>query len=135
MPTSRTLLAVALLCASGAATRAADGNPATGEQIFKRCAVCHAIGPGAKIRVGPPLNGIVGRAWGAFPGFSYSQDIKDGAAAGKVWDVATLQDYVENPKHLAPHGKMAFPGLKTEQERADVISYLAQFDADGNKKP
>ena len=37
------------------------GDPAKGEQIFKTCGICHDLGPTAKIKVGPPLNGVVGR--------------------------------------------------------------------------
>jgi cytochrome c len=105
-----------------AAPAAAAGAPdlAKGENAFKKCMACHAVGPGAKAKVGPPLNGIVGAKWAHFEGYAYSQDIKDGAAAGKVW--------------LAPKGKMAFAGIKSETERADLIAYLAQFDLAGNKK-
>ncbi|WP_454916836.1 c-type cytochrome [Xanthobacter sediminis] len=127
---------LALLVFAGAA-RAEDapaGDAAKGEVVFKKCMACHAIGPGAKTKVGPPLNGIVGAKWAHFEGYPYSQDIKDGAAAGKVWDVATLDNYVTNPKVLAPKGKMAFPGLKDAGDRADLIAFLSQFDAEGNKK-
>lgn len=69
---------------------------------------------------------------GAFEGFSYSQDIKDGAAAGKVWDEATLDNYITNPKVLAPKGKMAFAGIKNDEAQG-YIAFLAQFNADGSK--
>ncbi|MFG1345047.1 cytochrome c family protein, partial [Xanthobacter autotrophicus DSM 431] len=49
----------------------------------------------------------------------------------KVWDLATLDDYIENPKHLAPKGKMAFAGIKSGDDRKDLIAYLATFGADG----
>ncbi|MFG1279063.1 cytochrome c family protein, partial [Xanthobacter autotrophicus] len=39
-----------------------------------------------------------------------------------------------NPKVLAPKGKMAFAGIKNEDERKDLIAFLAQFNADGSKK-
>lgn len=129
----RVLLASLLvLAATGAAL--AEPDVANGEKAFKKCMACHAIGPGAKPKVGPPLNGIVGAKWAHYEGFSYSNDIKDGSAAGKVWDEATLNDYLTNPKVLAPHGKMSFAGIKKDDERADLIAYLAQFDLEGNKK-
>lgn len=112
----------------------ADGDPAKGEQSFKVCMACHAIGPNAKNKIGPELNGIVGRKWGAAESFNYSSDLSAGKDQGKIWDDAQLSDYLENPKHLAPHGKMSFAGIKDEGQRADVISYLKQFDAQGNKK-
>ena len=125
---------VALLLGVAVAPAHADPDIAKGETVFKKCMACHAVGPDAKAKVGPPLNGIVGAKWAHFEGYSYSQDIKDGAAAGKVWDDANLNDYLENPKHLAPKGKMAFAGIRNEQERADLIAFLAQFKPDGSKK-
>ena len=129
----RLILASALLlAATGSAL--AEPDVAKGETAFRKCMACHVVGPGAKPRVGPPLNGIVGAPWAHFEGFNYSQDIKDGAAAGKTWDAATLDAYLTNPKDLVPKGKMAFAGLKGEAEPADLIAFLAQFNADGSKK-
>jgi len=110
------------------------GDPAKGEQIFKTCHICHDIGPTAKIKVGPPLNGIVGRPWASWPGYSYSQGLQDGKAKGNVWTAAELEKWLENPRAVVPGTKMIFPGLKSAAQRADVISYLSQFDEKGNKK-
>jgi cytochrome c len=122
------------LALAGIASTAQAGNPAAGEQAFKVCTACHAVGPNATNKVGPELNGVVGRKWGAAPNFSYSADIANGGTAGKVWDEATLSAYLENPKHVAPNGKMPFAGLKDATKRDDVIAYLKQFDQSGNKK-
>ncbi|RTL50916.1 MAG: cytochrome c family protein [Bradyrhizobiaceae bacterium] len=129
----RSILAAATLLAFSSCAHA-DGDPAKGEQAFRVCMACHAVGPGAKTKVGPELNGVVGRKWGSAEGYSYSTDLSDGNAQGKVWDEATLDDYLTNPKHLAPHGKMGFTGFPQAEKRADVIAYLKQFDAQGNKK-
>lgn len=129
--------AVASACFSlllGSAGHAADGDPGKGEQVFKQCAACHAVGPGARTKIGPELNGAVGRKWGSVAGYSYSSDLKEGGESGKVWDEATLDDYLTNPKHLAPRGKMPFAGIKDPQQRANIIAYLRQFAADGAKK-
>lgn len=112
----------------------AEPDLAKGEQSFRKCAPCHAVGPDAKPKVGPPLNGIVGRKWAQYPGFTYSEDLMAGAAAGKVWDEATLDAYLANPKAVAPQGRMAFFGIKPANERADLIAYLKQFGPDGDKK-
>jgi cytochrome c len=114
--------------------QAADGDPAKGEQSFRICGACHSIGADAKNKIGPELNGVVGRKWGSVDDYSYSSDLSAGKDQAKVWDEATLNDYLENPKHLAPHGKMSFAGFKSENQRADVIAYLKQFDDKGNKK-
>lgn len=110
------------------------GDAAKGEQIFKTCGICHDIGPTAKIKVGPPLNGIVGRPWASWPGYSYSQGLQDGKAKGNVWTADLIEKWLENPRALVPGTKMIFPGLKTAEQRANVIAYLSQFDIKGNKK-
>jgi cytochrome c len=127
-------LAISLVLTAAICTPAFAADPANGEQVFKTCLACHAVGPNAKNKVGPELNGIVGRTWGAAEGFSYSQDLAEGKAAGKRWDEGTLDQYIENPKAVAPKGKMPFAGLKDATKRADLIAYLKQFDAAGNKK-
>ncbi len=112
----------------------ADPDIAKGEKSFMKCMACHAVGPGAKTKVGPPLNGIVGAKWAQFPGYTYSDDLKAGGEAGKVWDEATLDAYLANPKAVAPAGRMAFFGIKPAAERADLIAYLKQFNAAGEKQ-
>lgn len=128
------LILACMLFAAATGTALADPDVAKGEAAFRKCMACHAVGPDAKTKVGPPLNGIVGAKWAHFEGYAYSQDIKDGAAAGKVWDEKTLSDYLANPKMLVPKGKMAFAGIRSEDERRDLIAFLAQFDAAGAKK-
>lgn len=128
-----TALGAAVLVAM-ASSAWADGDPAKGEVVFKKCAVCHMVGPDAKAKVGPPLNGIVGAPWGHVEGYAFSKPLLEGKAAGKVWDVATLDAYLEAPKKIIPGGKMAFAGLRKPEERADVIAYLSQFNAAGEKQ-
>lgn len=130
----RALLSLLLLLPLLVAPALADPDLAKGEQSFRKCMACHAVGPGAKPKVGPPLNGIVDAKWGQFPGFAYSDDIKAGGEAGKVWDEATLDAYLLNPKAVVPQGRMVFFGIKPAAERADLIAYLRQFAADGSRK-
>ncbi|MEP9354513.1 c-type cytochrome [Xanthobacter sp. KR7-65] len=129
----RVMFASAVLLAAMTGAAFAEPDVAKGEIAFKKCMACHAVGPDAKVKVGPPLNGIVGAKWAHFDGYAYSADIKDGGAAGKMWDAATLDAYIANPKALAPKGKMAFAGIKSDDERKDLIAFLAQFKADGSK--
>ena len=129
----RFILPFVLLVGSVAAAHA-EPDLAKGEQVFKQCAACHAVGPDAKAKVGPPLNGIVGQKWAQFPGFSYSNDLKTGGAAGKVWDEATLDASIANPKAVAPQGRMPFGGIKNEADRANLIAFLKQFSATGEKQ-
>jgi len=122
------LTALALAASLGAA---AAQDAAAGENTFKVCKACHQIGEGAKNAVGPVLNGIVGRTAGTAEGYNYSDANKN---SGLTWDEATLTVYLKDPKAKVPGTKMAFPGLKKDEDIANVIAYLKQFGADGKKK-
>jgi cytochrome c2 len=89
--------------------------------------VCHDIGEGAKSKIGPPLNGIVGRKAGSVQGYPYSSDLQALASQGFVWDEKNIDKYLQDPKSIVGKGKMVFPGLKDEQDRKDVIAYLQKF--------
>jgi len=104
---------------------------AAGETSFKKCLACHAIGPGAKNKVGPELNGLDGRKAGSVEGYSYSAANKE---SGLTWDEATFKEYIRDPKAKIPKTKMAFAGIKNEKEIDNLWAYLAQFKADGSKK-
>jgi nitrite reductase (NO-forming) len=106
-----------------AAEAGSDG--AAGRQVFRKCQACHSIEPGKNL-LGPSLSGIVGRKAGSESSYSYSPAMKQ---AGLVWDVATLDAYLADPEKVVPGNKMPFPGLKTAQDRTDVIAFLA---ASGN---
>lgn len=118
-------LLLALLILPGlAAAAAAEGDAAKGETVFKKCRICHDVGEGAKIKVGPPLTAIVGARAAGNPDFNYSAKLKQLGAEGFVWTEAMLSDYLTDPRQLVPGGKMAFPGLKKDEDRQDVIAYL-----------
>jgi len=114
-----TLLGLGLM----AATALADGDAVKGEQIFKKCMACHSVTDKTN-KVGPYLVGVVGRKVASIEGFNYSDSMKEYAATGAVWDEATLNTYLENPKAVVTKTKMAFAGLKKEDERADLIAFL-----------
>ncbi len=106
---------------SGAAL--ADGDAVKGETVFKKCMACHAIADKIN-KVGPHLVGLVGRAVATVEGYAYSDSMKNYAATGAVWDELTLQAYLENPKAIVAKSKMAFLGIKKEEERNDLIAFL-----------
>lgn len=107
----------------------AEGDAANGEKIFKKCKICHQVGDKAKDGVGPVLNGVIGRTAGTLESFDkkYSAAMKEKGAGGLVWSEETIAQYLSDPKGFVPKNKMAFIGLKKEQERADVIAYLKTF--------
>ena len=125
---SASVLAITL-AVSGGIAKAQDVT--AGETSFKKCAPCHAIGEGAKNKVGPELNGLNGRKSGSAEGYSYSDANKK---SGITWDEPTFKEYIKDPKAKVPGTKMAFAGIKNEKETADLWAYLAQFGADGKKK-
>lgn len=107
----------ALLAAAPAAR--ADG----GEAIFKKyCMVCHTVEAG-KNKIGPSLAGIVGRKSGSVPGFNYTEANKN---SGVTWDEKTLDTYLTDPRKFIPGTKMLFAGLKSEDDRKELIEYLKE---------
>ena len=114
-----------------AASSASAQDVAAGKSSFAKCMACHAIGEGAKNKVGPELNGLNGRKAGTVAGYSYSEANK---GSGLTWDEATFKEYIKDPKAKVPGTKMAFAGIKREQEVNDLWAYVSQFDADGKVK-
>ena len=122
------LLSLALCLAGLGSARAQDA--AAGEKVFAQCRACHQIGETAKNAVGPVLNGVIGRKAGTVEGYSYSPANKN---SGITWDEATFSEYIKDPKAKVPGTKMVYAGLKDEQKIKDLLAYLKQFDASGQK--
>ena len=126
------LAALGLAAATGTASAA---DVAAGEKVFAKCKVCHAVGEGAKNKVGPEINGLAGRKMASVADFKgYGADLKAMGEAGKVWDAATLATYLTDPKAFNPGTKMAFAGVKDATELENVVAYVMQFGADGKVK-
>lgn len=87
------------------------------------------MGAEARNRVGPHLNDVFGRTAGAIDGFRYSKSMERAYGDGLVWDLDTLDAYLENPRILISGTRMSFRGLKDPGERGDVLAYLRQFSA------
>ena len=101
-----------------------------GEKSFNKCRACHQVGETAKNGVGPPLNGLFGRKSGSYDGYSYTEANK---TSGITWDDAVFSEYIKDPKAKIPGTKMAFAGIKNEQEIKDLTAFLKQFNKDGKK--
>ena len=120
----RCLIALAVAAASTllAAFPAQAQNADTGQKAFKQqCGLCHDTAAG-KNRVGPSLFGVFGRKSGAVDGFHYSDANKN---SGLTWDQATLDKYLADPRGTVPGTTMTYAGVKSEEQRHDIIAYLA----------
>jgi cytochrome c len=124
---SSLVVVTSLISVSGALAQDATA----GKSSFNKCLACHAIGEGAKNKVGPELNGIDGRKSGTAEGYSYSDANKN---SGITWSKDQFLEYIKEPKAKIPGTKMVFAGIKNEKEANDLWAFLAQYDKDGKTK-
>ena len=106
----------------------AEGDAKKGEKVFKKCKACHAVGEGAKNKVGPMLNGIIGAPAGQVADFKYSDALLAKAEEGLVWDDAAMAAFLTKPKDFIDGTKMSFAGLRKEADIANVVAYLQTFE-------
>lgn len=126
----RVLIAAVAMVLTGAAAHAQDAT--AGAAVFKKlCTTCHDVGPTAKNKVGPVLNGIDGRKSGSIAGFSYSDANKN---SGITWGEDAFLDYIKDPKAKIPNTKMVFVGIKAENDAKNLWAFLKQYDAEGKTK-
>jgi cytochrome c len=125
------LSALIIIASSAAASAALAQDAAAGKSSFNKCLACHAVGDGAKNKVGPQLNGLDGRNSGTAPDYSYSDANKN---SGITWNEAQFKEYIKDPKAKIPSTKMAFAGIKNEKEINDLWAFLSQYDKDGKTK-
>ena len=99
----------------------AQANPEKGATEAKKCAACHSEEKGGPIKIGPPLWGVIGRKIASVEGFEYSDALR-----GKEgeWTYENIYEFIHGPKEWAPGTKMAFAGIKSPEDRADLLVYL-----------
>jgi cytochrome c len=111
------------------ATASAEGTAEAGAVVFRKCTACHSAEESTN-KVGPHLVGIVGRPAASLADYTkYSEAMKQVGTEGLIWDETTLVTYLAAPKKMIPKSRMAFSGLKEEQDIADVIAYLKAVGA------
>jgi len=99
----------------------AMGDAVSGEKIFKKCAACHSIIQGGKNKIGPALYNVVGRKVGGIGDYKYSKAL---VAYEKEWTFEELNGFLIKPAKWIKGTKMAYAGLRKEEDRASVIKYL-----------
>jgi cytochrome c len=122
------LTAGAMLCLPFLPAHAQDAE--RGAQAVRKCQACHNFGEGEGSKIGPPLFGVVGRQPGAFPGYAYSEAMRETGAAGQPWTPEMLASFLADPRDFLPGTKMAFAGIRSEEERADIVAYLLSISPD-----
>jgi cytochrome c len=99
-----------------------------GERLFRqRCAACHALETGQS-KAGPHLDGIIGRKAGSVEGARYSRALQ---ASQIVWDEATLDNFLANPRRAVAGTTMTI-GVPNADQRKAIIAYLKSVPASAN---
>lgn len=130
------LASVALFMACGYsavfADSAHDGMRQRGSKEYQVCAACHTLEPGRNL-TGPSLANLFGRKAGTVSTFQrYSDPLKQ---SGIVWNEQTLDAWLRDPAKLVPGNDMAFPGIKDDRTRKDLIAFLKTADSMPGAKP
>jgi cytochrome c len=98
-----------------------------GQRLFLQCQACHSLTKEQDGKIGPPLNGVVGRKAASAPGFAgYTKSLQ---GAGLTWDEATLDRWLTQPSALGPGTAMVFVGLPKPEDRQAIVAYLKKATA------
>jgi cytochrome c len=94
---------------------------ARGERVHAQCVSCHTFDAGGANGIGPNLHDAFGRAVASHGGFAYSEAMQ---GHGGSWDYLALNDFLRAPSTVVRGTKMAFAGLRNDQDRVAMIAYL-----------
>jgi cytochrome c len=84
-------------------------DAAAGEKVFAKCKACH-VADTEQNKIGPSLQGVIGAG-----------------EKGLGWSDEALAEFLQKPKEVVQKTKMAFPGLKSDEDVANIIAYVKQF--------
>lgn len=98
-------------------------DPALGAAVSAKCTSCHTFTAGGANGTGPNLYGTMGKVPGTHPGFAYSDAMKT-FGAGKTWTWDELDQFLKAPQKHVAGTKMTFVGLKKQEDRIAMLSYL-----------
>jgi cytochrome c len=92
-----------------------------GERVMAQCRSCHTFEAGGANGIGPNLHDAFGRAVASHGGYEYSAAME---GHGGSWDYLALNDFLRSPASDVRGTKMAFAGLRNDEERVAMIAYL-----------
>ena len=98
-----------------------SANIKSGKIVFRKCKSCHTTQIGGRNKIGPNLWEIVGRSKASMDNYRFSKALKK---MGGNWNYQELDDFLTNPKKFVKGTKMSFSGIKSAQNRADLIIFL-----------
>lgn len=96
-------------------------DASAGQKTSARCEQCHDLSKGGPNKIGPNLWGVLGRARASHPGFSYSGAM---SASHEPWGFDSLFKFLKSPAAAVPGTKMSFAGLRSAQDRINLIAWL-----------
>ncbi|MDB5537101.1 MAG: cytochrome c family protein [Devosia sp.] len=111
------------------ATLLASADATRGQAAVRKCQSCHNFGEGEPSKQGPHLYGVVGRPEGSIADFAYSDGMKAHNAEGDIWTYENINTFITAPKAYVEGTKMNFSGVKSPEERADILAYLQTLSA------
>jgi cytochrome c2 len=97
-------------------------DPAEGQAAARACQACHTFDEGGAHRVGPNLWNIVGQPIAHHEDYSYS-DVLEGMS-DQTWTLEALDEFLLNPRGFAPGTKMAYGGMRRDDQRHQLLAYL-----------
>jgi cytochrome c len=113
----------------------AAADAAKGQSAAKKCASCHSFEQGGPNRIGPNLYEIVEGSKARSAGFGYSAALKERGTKGEKWGYEELNAFLINPKAYIAGTSMAFAGIASAKERADIIAYLRSLSSSPKPLP
>ena len=95
-----------------------------GERASAQCASCHTFDAGGANRIGPNLHDVFGRQAASHGGFEFSDAMQ---AYGGAWDYLRLNEFLASPASAVRGTKMAFAGIRRDEDRIALIAYLSSI--------
>ncbi|MCC5997322.1 MAG: cytochrome c family protein [Oceanicaulis sp.] len=102
----------------------ANADLSAGERVARRCVACHTFGQGGASGTGPNMWDVMGRTVASVSGFNYSNAMTEYGSDGTRWLYQNMYEYLENPRRYVPGTSMSFAGLRSQDDRINIIAYM-----------